>query len=420
MKYIKKMIKNGIEKIHNALDSHLISKIIVLSLPCFYIDNGKSLSLIREFVFYSLLWIVSIYVLIDFFFIKRKKITKIMFFFLLYYAWVIFRQLKEGLTLNDLHLSISACVLIFIIETYIKDNPYELLSSFMCIFEVYIYINAISIVSKFLIRNSKMEDFFLVGNRNVFAPYAIAAIVVGILYTKNSNNFKRGSLLCATSLISMLIIKSTTALLCSLIIIIIYSLFIFIINTKQIKIKLMCVAIFVLFLNILLFIYAYNVDASTLFGSIISFVFHKSPHLSARTDIWIRSIEMIKEKLLFGYGDEVMIVCFVNNGLFIKMGQFLQPHNALLRIQMQFGLIGTVLFSMFSFVYIREIDKCKDSIYKNLIICTFFSLYIYCIMEVCGIFYLFYIMVFLSCHLDDIPDYDNNKSHGQEKTTIIQ
>ena len=399
-------IKSIAYSINNFLNSHLVIKIIFLSFPCFYIDNYKSLGPAHDFIFYYLLWISSTYVLIDYFVIKKKKITKIMFAFLIYYFWVIIRQLIAGLTLNDLHLSISACTIVFIIETYIKDNPHELLQSFLYIFELYIYINAISIVYRYMFLNSKkIENLFLVNNRNVFVPYALAAIVLGVIYTKNTGNKKRGSILCLISLCSMLIIKSATAIVCGVFLVAYFFLvFLYSKKGKKLEYTFFQVAILAIVINLLLFLYAYNVDDLTVFGNLPYLFFHKSPHLTNRTDIWIESIKMIKEKFIFGYGDEVEIHYYRNTASKIREFVQLQPHNAVLRILMQFGLIGLSLFSYFSFGYIRYIDRKKYSIYKYLIVGVFFSLFIYCAVEVCGIFYLFYIMVFLSCHLDDIQN----------------
>ena len=387
-------------------NKHLVVKIFLLSLPCFYIHNRKELGIIHDHLFYTLLWVSSIYVLLDFFFIKKKKVTKLMFPFLIYFAWVFLEQIKAGCVLNDMHISISACAIVFIIETYIKDNPNELLQSFMCIYEPYIYINAISIIDRYVFNKAKIEDLFLVGNRNLFLPYATAAIVVAILYIKNTGKVKRAAVLCLVCLCSMFAIKSATSTVCAILLVLYFTL-VFISKKKSVDLKksLFLIVIIIILLNISFIIYAYNVDGSNILGKLLSVFFQKTSHFTGRTDIWKKSIEIIKEKIIFGYGDEVSIVCFIKKGKFIRMLTAPHAHNAILGILMRFGLFGLLLFSVFSFTYIREIDKRKESIYKDLIIGVFFSFYVYCIMEVCGIFYLFYIMVFLSCHLDDIPDY---------------
>ena len=406
--------KKPIRKIKNFFNTHLIIKIVFLLIPCIYLDNENSLKIVRSYLFYPLLFVSSVYVFIDFFFIKKKKPTKLMYSFLMYYAWVFFRQLIEGLTINDMHLSVTVCTIAFLIETYIQDNPSELVQSFFYIFEPYIYINAVIIIYRYVFFKSKIENLFIAHNRNAFLPYAAATMIISILYIKNTGNSKRGLLLFFTSLCSLMAVKSATGAICAVLILVCFSATYYLHNrSKNRKIRLSHIAFFSLLLNLLFFIYAYYADSPNIIGYLVNKIFHKTPHLSSRTVIWIKSFEMIKEKFLFGYGDDVTIVGIEQLGSFIRMGKYSHPHNALLRILMQFGIVGLVLFTFFSFIYIKKIDKSKDSIYKSFIVETFLVFYIYCIMESCVVFYPFYIMVFLSCHLDDIPEKLPNKKITQ-------
>ena len=375
------------------------SKILLLSIPSLYIINTATLGIFHNFVFVTMLWPTAIFVVVDFFFIKKKKPSIVLWLFLAYYAWVFVEQYRAGLRLNDYHLVVGACVISIIIETYIKDDPTSLLKTYFHVFEIFIYVNLVTLIYNFIIGKPK-DPTFLAHHWNLLNPYALAAICIGVLYIKNTGNIKRGSALCLTSLFSMFLVRSVTTNICAFCMVFSVGLMFLIYKKKKdFDFKLWPWAALILFLNFfLIVIYSYSLDKFPTFGSLVITLFKKQPTFTGRTEIWKECISIIRQSPWIGYGDDVEIYA---------LGEiFPHPHNALLRLLIEFGFIGLFLFSCFSFAYIREIDKSRNNIFKILLIAVVFCFYVGSLVESYLAMYLFYLIIFLSCHMDDVPEYN--------------
>lgn len=115
------------------------------------------------------------------------------------------------------------------------------------------------------------------------------------------------------------------------------------------------------------------------FSWFIETVLHKNANLTFRTMLWENSIQVIKEKIVFGHG------LIENNGNFVWNGwTYTQAHNQILQSMYECGAVGTIL--LFAFIYFC-CNKLKLNDKRGVVLGT--GVFVYLIIMIVEI-YMYY------------------------------
>lgn len=201
-------------------------------------------------------------------------------------------------------------------------------------------------------------------NRNQFGLIMGIAVLISILYFKNK------FIIYITPLFISGVVFSYSravwiALICA---IILYG----VLNLKKFSLKDISIVLVIFTISIIIF---FSIDSvSSRFEQLLN------GHSSGRFEIWIHSIDLIKEQLFFGYGLDAW-----NN---FKFKTYSNIHNSLLEILFVSGIVGLIILLSILILIVKEVLVTQN--YKILSILLYF-----CIISFFGNS-MFYSKIFLS------------------------
>ena len=387
---------NILEKIDSFVCKYKTIILIILLFPCFRTDAPKYFGIFYEIIFDYLVWPFAFIVIIDYFLIKKIKPSKLMCAFLLYQAWLVVDQLRiRWLTLYDYSFIARGIILGLLIEINVKGDFKKLIKAFLIIFECLIYINTITIVINLFNGTQHYADNFL-GYYNNIIVFVYPAICVASLYIYSTKKWIRGCFLIFVSIVSVFLSLAATprgALIAS-IAVFIFEFLLYKINKKEF-VKLWPLVVIALLFNVFIVV-IYREGLFPLLDNFIINILHRSTNFTGRSEIWDKAIELAKEASLFGFGytPEIQIGSFVAA----------HAHNELLAMWIRYGLVGVGLYAVFSFIYIREIDRQNCSIIKIIFISLVFGIFLGFIADRMSRAYLYYIIFFFAYHFKTISE----------------
>ena len=267
-----------------------------------------------------------------------------------------------------------------LIELLYKDDFENLLMALLCNCEIAIYIDTISKIYNLLNRMPKEETF--TGYYNNTLLFALPAICASVLYIKINKKYIRGIALIVASIVLCFLSTAGTprgGILAFFMVILVESLLIYKLKaTKKVRIwvwVLLAVAfnVFVLFL--------YRPGTISFLDSFITNVLHRSTDFTGRTRIWDIAIESIMAHPIIGAGYKIFAP------------DMMHAHNMYLEILMEYGIVGLVLFAVFSYLYISEIDKKRDDFMKIIFVALIFSMFLSFIVDFYSRFHIYIIMI---------------------------
>lgn len=266
------------------------------------------------------------------------------------------------------------------------------------------------------IGNSLFTGFF--SNTNHYGYYLTISIMASaslFLYEKKNIN-KLLYIVCFIVLVNVLGKNDTLgcfiALCISFIIILIYLLII-----RENRIKML--ALFILFLGISLSVNFKNeiLKLGTEIGNIYTHIDNLEVNVqnttgsslvicsgTNRLDLWLKGIDFIKERPLFGYGFENLGDLYQKSAICDKTDR---PHNTFIQIGANTGVIGLIIYTS-SLIYIFITGLQMNKKLDKMIICCFFVALSYVISSCFGNsmyytspYYLFILGIISSCCVTD-------------------
>ena len=362
--------------------------ITVLLLPSFLTGNADLFGVfLYNIIFFYLLWVFFLFAVYNFHFIKKKKPSALFIIFLIWNLWMALEQLRcPWLDWHDYCNLIRGLLIVTVIETYVKDDSESLFKGCMFIFEFLLYFDLISVLHNISIGRPKEHTFL--GYYNNVIVFLFPAICVAAMYIKYKKKKIRPLLLILVSIVLAFLSSAGTprgSMIAFL------SLFLFEIIILKIfkRVSIWPWAILALLFNFFV-LFVYKEGMFPAMDSFIVDILHRSTDFTGRTFIWNEYIRMAKEAVIIGYGDTPILHVDANLS-------FPHAHNFYLNQIVEFGIIGLILYFVFSWFYINQIDKRENDIYKVLFISLVFGIFLSFITDYLTRWYL-YCFVFFTAY----------------------
>ncbi len=206
-----------------------------------------------------------------------------------------------------------------------------------------ILINFISVIGYI----AGLNNLFFIGGKNHLSmfmlPAAALVIVNALQKRKNLNLFELFVLIC--TIFSILIGASGAGIVCSLLAIVMFT------SNKMVQSKRMLFAMLILVNAFLLFSFGEIMKTDTW----IQFTewLGKDASMTGRTTIWETSIDLVKDRWLFGYGRGVKFL-FLNMDEYWSAGY--ETHNMFLQAMYVTGVVGLVFFLRYLSKAVSKLD----------------------------------------------------------------
>ena len=363
--------------------------ISLLLMPCFFVNNVFLNPFLYDFLFSYLLWPFTIFAFYNFFFIKKKKSSVLLIVFFVFQLWMTVEQLRCS-WLNWTHYCniLRSCLIALIIETYLKDDPVSLIKGSIFNFECAIYPCLISICINLAKGTPKADNF--IGYYNNVIVFLLPAICIASIYIRLVKKTVRAYLLISVSILVAFLSTAATprgSMIGFTGAVIIESVLFYVVKIKKLSVW----PWYILALSFGVFlVFFYREGLFPLLEEFVVKVLHRSTNFTGRIDVWDKFIEVIMERPIFGYGDSPY---FYINGLYIP-----HAHNYYLNTVVEFGLIGLVIYLIFSFIMLNGTEKKKDDFLKIIFIGLIFAVELSYITDFITRSYLYYFIFFIGFH----------------------
>lgn len=288
------------------------------------------------------------------------------FFICLFLSGVINNNMSE---IGSAFLPVITVILLFM--SYIDDDVTKMLNPLRMILYVYVMINLITILmfpnglytAGVNEMSTRAECGWFLGYRNpqirILLPAVSISFICDII---KYNRIKLKSLiLLFSALLTVILIKSSTAMIGFTIFILIY----FIRLKWNIKVK----PIWFLLYNIVFFVGIILLRLQNSISFFIVDILHKDLTFTGRTYIWDQAILMFMKNPIFGNGATE----FPIGNYFVAT----HPHNFMLYLLVKSGLIGFILFAVSAVICAKHLEKFQENKVAQVLImeyCAFFSM----------------------------------------------
>lgn len=326
----------------------------------------------------------------------RTRFNKFTLLWIGFEAWIVFVTIIRG---GSVSYSIKMAVIIVSIAALFEiysDKPIKLYKNMYYVFEIFIYINFITLLlfpngmySTGIIGETT-ENWFL-GFKNKHLIYFLPATGITLILCKLEKfNFRRILLLIVT-LISALYIKSGTGILC---------------------LSVLCIAVFIPFIkkkykvfNIRTYLFAIVImffaipilRLQYLFSYIIVVILKKDINLTYRTDLWDTALNAISQKPIVGWGEQSYDV---KHQLY-SSNSIISAHNQILEYLYIGGIILIILYVIINIMLAKKISKYAGFEVVQIVSALYLALQIALMVEVYvdPSMYMIYFMVW---HIDSV------------------
>ncbi len=342
-------------------------------------------------------------------YLKKGKISKFVLGLLCYNLVIIIAtklNSSYGRIDTAVNNAISVIAICLIIELELRKEPKRIINQLLFIFEILIYANFISMIiyPNGLYSDALYANNWLLGYDNKHIITILPGMMLTLIYSSYyGKKLKvRSKFLIVISLISIIRNFSATSVLA----IVIMIAFVIFRNT-----------IFEFFF--ILNIYNYIITYITLFFTIIIFrlqeifryliveILHKSLSFTGRTGIWDKTMELIKQKAIIGYGVENSTVRAAK----MNFANATHAHNTILEILYKGGFLALAIYLYIIFIVAKQLNKFRDTMPSKIISITIFVFFVMMLTEARDVTN-FYIILLLGYNVKNILN-DINK--GVEK-----
>lgn len=337
--------------------------------------------------------------------INVKSVSKyILYVFCYRISLLISTIVNNGNIVNWLITTVTILSLLFLIENFLKKDTLIVIQSLNFLFEVYIYINLLSVII-YPEGINNIENFYFLGG----TTGAIRIILPGVMFALLNSEIKYGYfsvrtiLLCIAVMVTNVLTWTVTSMLGFSIVLLYVLLF-----RKKLLIK--SINIFFGWLSsIIIFYLIVIVRVSDIFENIIVNYFGKSMTFTGRTYLWDNALIAIRESPVIGHGINF------DSTLLSVIGNINGSHNYYLDILYRSGLLGLLLFTIIVFSYMKNIKMYEKSKFAQIITIISFSYFIMWIAEpFYNEEYLTFTVFLIGYHIDKVIIYQDKKDRRLE------
>lgn len=287
-------------------------------------------------------------------------------------------------------------VLTITVQFVINQNFMAFLKATYRFSQIYFVLNT---VSCFLFRNGLVNDsslrypVYFLGTRNSMGSIIITLMVLNILYSHllYGKINKKILILNMVGAIAPIYLLSATSII-GIFFVIIFELIDNVAWIQKLINKLKMIHIY--FVGIALFLIFEILRLQEIFSFIIQGIFHKTITMSARTYIWDKSIELIRQKSILGYG------IYDNSILDVKYFIPDNTHSFFFEVMMTGGIIGLFLVS-FIFIILSNEKRIKSEFIKPYywIKCYMLIIMIMGTSEATNLYYGFFVFIVIAGYM---------------------
>lgn len=319
-------------------------------------------------------------------YLKEKKLSIFGALNLLYFAVLFTTTLLNGMNiLSSIYMSIEVLLPLCLFALY-KDQISVIIKSCGLVYSVIIYANlAIMILfPNWMFEAVRTGDAFLLGgNYNQMGSRMICAIVTSVVCTKYQKWWVVNTvILVLVSIFTLLIVGSMT----SIANILVYSLFCLIPSLKLRKMAIVALLSVFLFFQIFIVFYGEGIHHNELAVYIIEDVLGKDITFTGRTYLWDRSLTLIGDSPIIGYGylDKDWFTTYLH-------AKAIGPHDFILAQLLQGGVLLLGVYLAICVVAIKRLVKYFDSTASYILMGVFVLMFIM-VMEFYHIFFIMYLL----------------------------
>lgn len=295
-------------------------------------------------------------------------------------------------------------ILTITVQFVINQNFMAFLKATYRFSQIYFVLNTVScfLFSNGLVNDSSLRyPVYFLGTRNSMGSIIITLMVLNILYSQllyGKINKKTLILNMIAAIAPIYLLSATSIIGISFVII-----FELIDNVAWIQAfinKLKMIHIY--FVGIALFLIFEILRLQEIFSFIIQGIFHKTITMSARTYIWDKSIELIRQKSILGYG------IYDNSILDVKYFVPDNTHSFFFEVMMTGGIIGLFLISLI-FIILSNEKRIKSEFIKSYywIKCYMLIIMIMGTSEATNLYYGFFVFIIIAGYML-IPKHNRN------------
>ena len=249
---------------------------------------------------------------------------------------------------------ISIMVVSVIIDYFARRNARALLEAFLRLYELLIALNFVTMLlfpkGMYFAPTDVSWMNWLLGYRNMFLFYFVPALALELINKHMTGRGKRFYIMLAICSASMLLSTSKTGLLGMLAFVFLYF--------TGLYLKKGCNILSVLGVGLAAEIGIVFLKMQNMFAPLFALL-GREVTFTGRTEIWERTIKMIRENPLLGYGIQPADV----RGRAMRLWEGVKAHNLVLEQQYCFGLIGSLLMIVFVAVFVIKLYKNRKHPY---------------------------------------------------------
>ncbi len=319
-------------------------------------------------------------------YLKEKHITSFGALNLLYFAVLFASTLLNGMNIvSAIYMSIEVLLPLCLFALY-RDQISVIIKSCGFVYSVIIYANlAIMILfPNWMYEAVRTGDAFLLGgNYNQMGSRMICAIVTSVVCVRYSKWWILNSVLVILiSIFTLLIVGSMT----SIANILLYSLFCLVPSLRLRKLAIMALFSVFLFFQIFIVFYGEGIHHNELAVYIIEDVLGKDITFTGRTFLWDRSLTLIGDSPIIGYGylDKDWFTTYLHS-------KAIGPHDFILAQLLQGGGLLLGVYLAICVIAIKRLLKFFDSTASYILMGVFVLMFIM-VMEFYHVFFIMYLL----------------------------
>lgn len=332
-------------------------------------------------------------------YLKKGKVSKFILGLLCYNLVIIIAtklNSSYGRINTAVNNAIDVIAVCLIIELELKKEPKRVINQLLLLFEILIYSNFISMIlyPNGLYSDALYDNNWLLGYDNKHIITILPGLMLTLIYSLYyGNGLKiRSIFLMVISCLSILKNFSAT----SVFAIVLMMMFVIFRNTKFENMKIFniynyIITYVVLFFTIIIF------RLQEIFSYLIVKVFHKSLTFTGRTNIWDKTIDLIEQKPIIGYGVENS----TTRAEKINFANATHAHNTILEILYKGGFFALGIYIYIIFITAKQLDKYKDEMASKIISIVIFIFFIMMLVEARDVTN-FYIILLFGYHIKKI------------------
>lgn len=315
---------------------------------------GVQLKVLHTLFYYAKLLVALILLILYLYDLIKNDVNivdnRYIFLYILFYLFITVITFFNAGDVTDFIGNFMLLISLLFLHFLNRNKIWCLLKAFLLLFEVLIYVNLIlMIIYPNGLYSNNIGEYWLLGLDNSFINTMLPALCLACMFIYKDKFKLRYAILVTVIVLTFLIRWAITPLLG--IVVFIISLF-FVVKRKGCRLQIVnpTISFIILSLGTILFVI---LGKQYWFSGFIENVLHKDITFTDRIYIWDRALKCINENLFFGFGhlDSLQYETLLRGS---------HPHNMVLFILMQAGLVGALFSVLILFMALKEIKRHKN------------------------------------------------------------